>query len=144
MPSRKLAAGPAKTISRALPDRLGEEADLALLGGHVLGAFGDAGAGAVGIAMELHVTAERDPGEPPACPLAIGVGGDLGTEADGEGVDLHPAPAAHEKVPELMEEDHDGEDEDEGSEVAQQSPRVLKNLHLDLPVAPTCGTAAWL
>ena len=44
---------------------------------------------------------------------------DLGTEADREGLDRDPAPAGHEEVAELVEEDHDGEHEQEGKEIAE-------------------------
>src|SRR5690606_34385266 len=109
---------------------------------HVFGSLDDPGARAVRIAVEFHVAAERNPGEAPARPLAVRVGGDLGTEADREGVDLHAAPAADQEVPEFVEENHDRENEDEGRQIAEQAPDILKKLHSTLPAFPTRGAAA--
>jgi hypothetical protein len=44
---------------------------------------------------------------------------DLRTEADREDLDGDAAPARHEEVTELVEKDHDGEDEEEGQEIAE-------------------------
>jgi hypothetical protein len=44
---------------------------------------------------------------------------DLRTETDREGLDRNPAPTGHEKMAELVDEDDDGEDEEEGKKIAE-------------------------
>src|SRR4051794_15317971 len=95
------------------------------------GAFGRAHLGqarrirharAVDVAGELDVAAERDRRELPAGAVAVGEADELGPETDREGVDADAAPAADEEMPELVDEDHDREDDEERDQVAKQGP----------------------
>ncbi len=89
-------------------------------------------AGHVDVAMKLDVAAERDGGEAPSGPLAVDEACHLGTEAQGEHVDLNPAPSPDQKVTEFVEEHHDGEHEQEGHEIAEHRADMGKQ-HRELP-----------
>ncbi len=98
---------------RALGDRLGREADRPLVRGHLRDGVRIGDAGAVGVAVELDVAAERDRAELPAGAVTVVEADEFRPEADGEGVDADAAPAADEEVPHLVDEDHDGQNEQE-------------------------------
>ncbi len=65
---------------------------------------------------EFHVAAERNPGQPPPGAVPIVEAYDLGTETDREGLDRHPAPAGHEEMAKLVEEDDDRQNEQEAGD----------------------------
>ena len=80
-------------------------------------------AGAIGVAMELDVAAERDRRHLPACAVTVVEAEELGTEADGEGVNADAAPATDEEMAHLVDEDHDAEHDDEGDHRRRRSRR---------------------
>jgi hypothetical protein len=70
---------------------------------------------AVGIAQEFHVAAERDPADLPfGAAVLARPGGDGAAESDGEGLDPDIEQARDAVVTELMEEDHGGDEQQEG------------------------------
>ena len=64
-------------------------------------------AGGIGVALEFHIAAERDPRQFPTRAMLVVPAGDFLAEADGEGLDAHAAPARHEEMPQLVDEDDD-------------------------------------
>ena len=70
----------------------------------------DSPARRVFIASELHVTAERNRGEAPACAPAVGGAEQLFAEADRKLLDSDAAPARNEIVAQLVDE-HDERDD---------------------------------
>ena len=115
---------------RALGERLALEASLALLLGQLLERpAAAAGARDVLVVDELHVAAERDPRDLPPRAVPVGEADDLGPEADREGLDAHPAPARHEEMAELVDEHHDGQDEEEGKQVTEQRVAEARELN---------------
>jgi hypothetical protein len=92
------------------------------------------GAGDVGVPMEFHVAAERKGGEAPPRAMAVDAGVEFGAEAEGERVDLHAAPAAHQIMTKLVEEhdhaDDHGERHDIPADRAQQAANITQQNHL--------------
>src|SRR6185312_3958136 len=105
----------------ARADRLEHEGDLLLLLGHQRGGVPIRDTGRILVAEEFHKAAEGNGGEFPAGAVAVVEADDLRAEADGEGLHLHAAPAGNEEVPELVEEDDDGQDEQEGHDVPRRA-----------------------
>ena len=117
----------------AFQHRLEHETPRPLLGIHVrLRLTRDAGD--IVIAKELYETAKRNGGDFPAGSIAIIEANDFGTEADRKHQNLHAAPACNQKVPELMEEDHQAKDEKERNNVAEHA--AAKHLQMRQNVRP--------
>src|SRR6185437_151723 len=68
----------------------------------------------IGIAIEFHETAEREPADLPLGAMAVMPAHDAAAETDGEGFDAYAAGARHEEMPEFVKEHHDGDQEEEG------------------------------
>src|SRR5262249_56625923 len=62
-------------------------------------------------AEKLHVAAERNGRNLPARTIAVVKAGDLGTEANREHQHFNAAPARHQKMAKLVEENDDGQNE---------------------------------
>ena len=76
------------------------------------------GRGCVGIAEELYIAAQGNQAQLPACPgTRIGPSPHFGAEADGKDIHLHPVPAGHQKVPHLVNEHDDGQDQQKNHHV---------------------------
>ncbi len=70
--------------------------------------------------MQLYVAAQRQPRELPDRADAVPPRGDGTAEADGEHLNVHPAPARREVVAELMDEDQNAKDHKEGEAGAEE------------------------
>ena len=129
MVSRKLKAGPAKTVSGAFPHRLRVEGDLLLVVGQRFDLAGVRRARRVHVADEFHVAAERNGGNLPARAVAVVEADEFGTEADRERLDADAAPAADEVVAHLVHEHDDRQHEQERDDRAdQQAVRAEETL----------------
>ena len=82
-------------------------------------------AGGVRVALELHVAAERQPADLPARAVPVGDACDFPTEADREGMDLHAVPSCHQEMSELVNEDEDGQDEEEGERIERKARQMV-------------------
>ena len=102
---------------RAFPDRLRGEGHRPLRRRHGFDGRVVGHAGAVGVAVELDVAAEREQRDAPARAVAVDEGEELRPEADGEGVDLDAAAPADPEMSEFVEKDHDRQDKDERDHV---------------------------
>src|SRR6185437_15536832 len=79
----------------------------------------------VGVAVKLHVAAERKRANPPARAARIHPGEQLGTESERESVDFDATPSADQIVAELVDRDDEAEDDDEGDDVpSEESQKV--------------------
>ena len=96
-----------------------DKADLAIGVGHRRNRGLIRNAGGVFVAEELDVAAERNRGNLPARSVAVIESEQLRTEADGEDEDLNAIPARDQKMAELVEEHHDGQDEQKGKQRVQ-------------------------
>ena len=119
------------------------EAVAALLLGHP----GDGGliwnAGGVVIAEEFHVTAKRNGRDFPARCMPIGKAKKLPAESDRKHQDFHAAPASDQKMPKLVEEDHERQDEQKRNREAEHasaqdvdSGQKIKIHEIDIPGRP--------
>jgi hypothetical protein len=85
------------------------------------------------VAEEFHIAAQRDGGELPTGAVAVREADELAAEADREHQDPHAAPACDHEVPELVEEHHDRQDEQERNDPVEEpvSPRpdARKKIH---------------
>ena len=115
----KLAIGPAATMAARAAKGFALEAPRPLLRRQLLERFLARACGIL-VVDEFHVAAERNPGQPPARAVPVVEAHDLRTEADREGLDRHAAPAGHQEMAELVDEDHDGQDEQERKKIAEQ------------------------
>src|SRR5262249_21752284 len=97
----------------ALPNRLVVEALAALRLAQSGDRFALGHARGVLISEEFHVAAERNCGELPARAMPVGETEKLSPEADRKYLHANAAPPRHEKMPELVEEYDDGQDEQE-------------------------------
>ena len=100
---------------RALRQALVVEGDFALLGRHGAQLIARH-RGGIGIAEHLDVAAERDGAELPARAGAIVPAEELRAEADREDLDAHAVAARDQIVAELVNEDQDGQDDQEGDD----------------------------
>ena len=91
-------------------------------------------AGNILVAKELYETAERDGGYFPARAVAVVETEDFGTEADGKHQNLHATPSCNQKVPKLVEEHHQAEDEKKGNHVADDA--AAKHMQMRQNVRP--------
>ena len=73
------------------------------------------------IAEKFYIAAERNCGNLPSCPIAVVKSGDLGTEANGEHQHLDAAPARHQKMTKLVEENDDGQNEQKRHHIADEA-----------------------
>ena len=91
------------------------------------------------IAEELYVTAERNRGKLPARSIAVVEADDFGTESDRK--DEHPdaAKAGHQEMTKLVEENDDGQDKQEGHNVADDTAAECTQAphNLTLPLRPS-------
>ncbi len=111
---KKIRGRPGEHHGCTLPDGLRLEGAAALLRRHALERILRRLARGILVVHELHVAAERNPGDAPARTLAIGEAPDLPPKADGEGANRDAAPARDDEVAELVDEDHDAEHDEEG------------------------------
>ena len=74
------------------------------------------------IAKEFHVSAEWNSGQLPSGAVAIIEADEFGAKSDRKGQYPDTAPAGDQKMAELVEEDHDGQYEQKGNEVAEDAP----------------------
>ena len=102
----------------ALRHRLEEEADPSFLFSHLIDGGGVRDARGILVAEEFHITPERDRRDLPARSMAIVEAEQLRTQSDREGQHAHTAPARDEKMTEFVKEDDDGEDKQEGDDIA--------------------------
>ncbi len=108
---------------RPLPDVLGVEADRVVGRIHARHRVRIRHAGAVHVADELDVAAERDRRDLPAGAAAVVEADQLGSEADREAGHPDAAPPPDQEMAHLVDEHHDGEDEQERHDVAEQVRR---------------------
>src|SRR5690606_21037025 len=81
-------------------------------------------AGSILIVHELDIAAQRYPGDPPACSVAVMEGKDLLAEADREGLDSDAAPARHQEVPHFVNEHDDRQGKQKADHDKQRTPEV--------------------
>ena len=105
---------------RARSDLLVVETAGALFLGHAGERFGRRRRGLALVAEELHIAAERDRRNLPAGAMAVVEADQFRAEAERERQHLHAGPAGDQEVAELMEEYDDGQDEQEGDDVADE------------------------
>ena len=117
----KLASGPATTMAARGADLLMDEACLRSASDMAGGRVAIGNAGGVLVAEELDVAAERNGGNLPAGAVAIVEPEQLAAEADGEDQNPHAVPARDQKMAELVEEHHDGQNEQKRDGVAQDT-----------------------
>src|SRR5215212_6692820 len=88
-------------------------------------------AGGVLIAEELHVAAERNGRNLPARAVAIVEADQFGAKPYRKDQNLYADPTGDQEVPELVEKDHDGQDEKERENDAQKSAAQGKHTRYD-------------
>src|SRR5262249_27206545 len=111
---------------RPFPHRLEMETQRAIAGIHRLQACRVGRAAGVLVAKELHIAAEWNGGDLPACAVAIIESGKLWTKADRKGQDPNAAQPGDQEMAELMKEDDQAEDEQKRDDIAgDPSPQSL-------------------
>ena len=114
---------------RPLPDRLGKETDRPFLWRHGRGGRCIRHRGTVGVAMEFDITAERQGGQPPMRSVAIVEAKNFRSETERECIDLNTAPAADQKMSELVKENHEAQDKKERHYVSRERPNMGEDGH---------------
>src|SRR5262249_62421614 len=96
---------------------------------------------------EFDIAAKRQRRDAPARAIAVIKAKEFRPKAKREGFNLHAAPPANQKMPELVEENHKAQDKEEGQHIAgnrsdrcDHSILIPPRLKFELPVA----TMAWL
>src|SRR3982750_3475273 len=141
MARMKLAIGPAATIAARWGTGLKKKVAGAPRLRHLADGVGVRHARGVLVAEELHVAAERNRRDLPARAVAIVKAEQLGPKSDREGEHAHAAPSRDQKVPELVKENDDRQNEQERNDVAGKpaAPRAdmsKERFHLQ-PQFPT-------
>ncbi len=137
-----------KIGDRARGDDCGARSDLlvmetqgAFLGRHVLQHLGRRRRGLGIVAEELHIAAQGNRGNLPARALAVVEPNEFRSESQRERQYFHAGPAANQEVTEFVKEDNDGEDEQEGDQiadkaVAQRIETMKKKFGHPIPLNP--------
>ena len=84
-------------------------------------------AGGIGIAFKFDIATQRNGAKLPACAFSVYKAPQLRSEADGEGIDLHATPAAHQKVSHFMHKNDDNQCTKIGN--CCQTAKMNKSLH---------------
>ena len=104
----------------ARTDLLVMEAAGVLFRGHAGERLGRRRRGLAIVAEELHIAAERDRRDLPAGAMAVVETGQFRPETERESQHPHARPAGDQEMAELMEENDDGQDEQEGNDVTDE------------------------
>ena len=134
---------------RSASDRLMNEAVLALLRAHGSNRRLVGNARRIIVAEEFYVAAKWNGAQLPSRVMAVVEAKKLRTETDGEHQHPDAAPARHQKMTKLVEEHHDGQNEQERYEIAQHAttqrvdPRQKTEIHefSSYPVPKPCPTS---
>src|SRR5262249_33837555 len=112
---------------RPLPDFLGTKTYLSFLCGHGLHEGFARYQSVVSIAMELNKASKPQCGDPPMGAVAIIKAIDLRPKAKRKGFDLDPAPAADQKMAQLVEEHHQAQNKKKRQKTPGNRPNICKH-----------------